>query len=61
MAEAQSYIPRMKALYLETVRDQLQEKFNYGNTMQVPALEKVVLNMGVGETTQGHEENQLSV
>ena len=52
MAEAQSYTPRMKTLYLETVRDQMQEKFNYGNTMQVPGLEKVVLNMGVGETTQ---------
>ena len=52
MADAQSYIPRMKSLYLETVRGALQEKFEYENVMQIPSLEKVVLNMGVGETTQ---------
>ena len=52
MADAQSYTPRLKSHYLETVRGALQEKFQYGNVMQLPALEKVVLNMGVGETTQ---------
>jgi large subunit ribosomal protein L5 len=52
MADAQSYIPRMKSLYLETVRGAMQEKFEYKNVMQIPSLEKVVLNMGVGETTQ---------
>ena len=52
MAEAQAYQPRLKTHYNSVVRDALKEKFNLANTMQVPALEKVVLNMGIGETTQ---------
>ena len=52
MAEAQVYQPRLKTHYNSVVRDALKEKFNIANTMQVPALEKVVLNMGIGETTQ---------
>ena len=52
MAEAQAYQPRLKTHYNTVVRDALKEKFNLANTMQVPALEKIVLNMGIGETTQ---------
>lgn len=51
MAEAQ-YTPRLKTHYNDSVRTSLIEKFQYANEMQVPRLEKVVLNMGVGETTQ---------
>ena len=51
MAEAQAYQPRLKTHYNSVVRDALKEKFNLANTMQVPALEKIVLNMGIGETT----------
>ncbi|MDG1007595.1 MAG: 50S ribosomal protein L5 [Alphaproteobacteria bacterium] len=47
-----SYIPRLKTQYLDSIRGELIEKFELKNPMQVPALEKVVLNMGVGETTQ---------
>ncbi|NCF78951.1 MAG: 50S ribosomal protein L5 [Alphaproteobacteria bacterium] len=47
-----SYIPRLKTQYLDSIRGDLIEKFELKNPMQVPALEKVVLNMGVGETTQ---------
>jgi len=43
------YIPRMKAHYNNVVREQLMKKFNYRNPMQVPQLEKIVLNMGIGE------------
>jgi large subunit ribosomal protein L5 len=43
------YKPRMKVLYETTVRKALTEKFGYKNHMQVPKLEKIVLNMGVGE------------
>lgn len=50
MAEA-GYIPRLKTHFEETVRGQMIEHFNYGNHMQVPQLEKVVLNMGIGEAT----------
>ena len=40
---------RLQEHYEKVVRPQLQEQFSYGNPMQVPRLEKIVLNMGVGE------------
>ncbi|MCL4768303.1 MAG: 50S ribosomal protein L5 [Hyphomicrobiaceae bacterium] len=43
------YKPRLKIQYVKVVRDQLTRAFNYTNVMQVPRLEKIVLNMGVGE------------
>lgn len=51
MADAQTYIPRLKSHYNDVIRGALMEKFQYENNMQVPMLEKIVLNMGVGETT----------
>ncbi|MCH9780786.1 MAG: 50S ribosomal protein L5 [Alphaproteobacteria bacterium] len=44
--------PRLKDLYLNTVRDKLKEQFQYKNAMQIPRITKIVLNMGVGEATQ---------
>jgi large subunit ribosomal protein L5 len=49
MAEAQKYSPRMKKLYHEQVRGTMQQKFGYKNAMMTPRVEKVVINMGVGE------------
>jgi large subunit ribosomal protein L5 len=46
-----AYVPRMKKLYNETIRKALLEEFKYGNEMQVPRLDKIVVNMGVGEAT----------
>ena len=43
------YKPRMKSHYEKVVRDALLKKFEYKNAMQVPKIEKIVLNMGVGE------------
>lgn len=40
---------RLKEYYESTIRPQLVERFGYKNPMQVPRLEKIVLNMGVGE------------
>jgi large subunit ribosomal protein L5 len=48
MAET-NYVPRLKTHYEDVVRQQLLEKFNYTNPMQVPKLDKIVLNIGVGE------------
>jgi large subunit ribosomal protein L5 len=48
MAETQ-YTPRLRTLFDEVVRAKLTEQFGYKNPMQVPALDKVVLNMGIGE------------
>src|ERR671921_834604 len=45
------YTPRLKKHYEEVVRPKLVEQFGYKNPMQVPTIEKVVLNMGVGEST----------
>ncbi|HTV68103.1 MAG TPA: 50S ribosomal protein L5 [Rhizobiaceae bacterium] len=48
---AQNNQPRLKKVYNETIRKALREQFNYENEMQVPRLDKIVLNMGVGEST----------
>jgi large subunit ribosomal protein L5 len=48
MAE-QAYTPRLKKHYEEVLKDELVKKFGYANPMQVPRLDKVVLNMGIGE------------
>jgi large subunit ribosomal protein L5 len=44
--------PRMQRYYEEQVRDRLQQEFGYKSTMQVPRLEKIVLNVGLGEATK---------
>lgn len=41
-------IPRLKVKYNDEIRDQLQKDLGLGNVMQVPRLEKIVVNMGVG-------------
>ena len=45
------YEPRLKREYVERIRAALREQFSYANEMQIPRLEKVVINMGVGEST----------
>jgi len=49
MLDATEYTPRLKALYRNEIRAKLTEEFGYTNPMQLPRLEKIVLNMGVGE------------
>jgi large subunit ribosomal protein L5 len=46
---SEAYEPRLKRKYREEIRTKLQEQFNYSNPMKVPKLDKVVINMGVGE------------
>jgi len=46
------YVPRMKQRYLSEIRPRLKEQFKYTNEMQIPRLDKIVINMGVGEATQ---------
>jgi large subunit ribosomal protein L5 len=43
------YTPRLQQMYVKEVRPALQKEFNYANLMQVPRIEKIVVNMGVGE------------
>lgn len=49
--------PRLRTHYEQVVRAQLQQQFNYNNPMQIPRLEKIVINMGVGKGEQ--EPKQL--
>ena len=52
MAEAMNgYTPRLRKHYDEVVRPALIQEFGYKNLMQVPTIDKIVLNMGVGEST----------
>ena len=53
--------PRMKDIYENQVRQQLIEKFGYKNPMQVPRIEKIVINMGVGEAAQDSKKVQSAV
>jgi len=43
------YTPRLREVYDNEVRASLQKEFNFGNVMEIPRLEKIVINMGVGE------------
>ena len=58
MSETETYEPRLKTRYREEIRARLKEKFGYTNDMQIPRLDKVVLNMGVGEAAQDSKKLQ---
>jgi large subunit ribosomal protein L5 len=49
---ADAYKPRMKAIYDDRIIKAMTEKFGYKNALEIPRIEKIVLNMGVGEATQ---------
>ena len=49
---AEKLNPRMQVLYAETIRPKMVEMFGYKNMMEVPKIDKIVLNMGVGDATQ---------
>lgn len=44
-----AYRPRLREVYESEVRAQLQKEFNFSNVMEIPRLDKIVINMGVGE------------
>ena len=54
-------MPRLHDYYRETVRGELQKQFGYANPMQIPKLDKIVLNMGVGEATQDQKKLQSAI
>ena len=43
------YTPRLKQRYKDEIRGNLKKEYSYSNDMMIPKLEKIVLNMGVGE------------
>ena len=52
MAETTIYVPRLKAHYNDVVKADLVKQLGVTNVMQIPTLEKIVINMGVGRATQ---------
>ena len=61
MAEAKkTYTPRLRKLYEEKIKDSLRKEFGYVNALQVPRIDKIVLNMGVGESTADSKKAQIA-
>ena len=52
MLDQATYTPRLKAEYASKIRAALKAEFGYKNDMQIPKLDKIVLNMGVGEAVK---------
>ncbi|MEM8936903.1 MAG: 50S ribosomal protein L5 [Pseudomonadota bacterium] len=61
MAEASAYEPRLKSLYRDEIRGKMQEQFAYSNVMMTPKLEKVVVNMGVGDAVNDRKAVDAAV
>jgi len=66
MLDQATYTPRLKTQFREVIRAAMKEEFGYKNDMQIPRLDKIVLNMGIGEAVkdtkkvkQGAEELSL--
>ena len=56
-----NYTPRLKAMYNDTIRAKLKEELGLANVMQIPKLEKVVLNMGVGDAVNDRKSIENAV
>jgi len=54
-------LPRLQRRYRDEIRGKLQQEFGYTNPMQVPKLEKIVLNMGVGEAAGDQKKLDAAV
>jgi large subunit ribosomal protein L5 len=54
-------LPRLQTYYREVVREQMQKEFGYTNTFEVPKLEKIVINMGVGEAAADQKKLDAAV
>ena len=60
MAE-QAYEPRLKSEYRQRIRAAMKEQFGYTNEMQIPKLDKIVLNMGIGEAVNDSKKVQAAI
>lgn len=52
---------RLKETYLNEIRDAMQKKFEYKNVMEIPKLDKIVINMGVGEAKENAKVLETAV
>ena len=55
-----AYVPRLRAQFDKEIRGKLTEQFGYANVMQVPRLDKVVLNMGVGDAVNDRKKAETA-
>lgn len=55
-----TYTPRLQSLYEKEIVPALQKQFGYNNPMQIPVLEKIVINMGVGEAVADQKQAQAA-
>lgn len=61
MLDTAGYTPRLRAAYDENIRAALKEEFGYKNDMQIPRLEKIVLNIGAGrEAVKDSKKSEIS-
>ncbi len=58
---AERQVPRMQQRYVNEIRAKMQAEFGYANPMQVPKLEKIVINMGVGEAAGDQKKLDAAV
>jgi large subunit ribosomal protein L5 len=61
MADQAKYEPRLKTVYRERIRSAMKEQFGYTNEMQVPKLDKIVVNMGIGEAVADSKKAQAAM
>ncbi len=61
MSQTNTTKPRLAASYNETIRAAMQKEFGYANPMQMPKLEKIVINMGVGEAAADQKKLDAAV
>ena len=57
MLDQATYQPRLKTLFKDKIRAALKEEFGYKNDMQIPKLDKIVLNMGIGEAVNDRKKD----
>ena len=60
-ASAKDYVPRFKKRYNDSIKADLMKKFGYSNAMQVPKINKVVLNIGAGEAASDSKKIQQAL
>ena len=57
----EAYEPRLKTEYKQRIRKAMRERFGYTNEMQIPKIEKIVLNMGIGEAVADSKKVQSAM
>ncbi len=58
---SKAYEPRLSSIYREEIRAKMKAQFGYKNEMQIPAIEKVVLNMGLGEGVSDKKKVEAAI